>query len=546
MLVYVVVVIVIANNTLSLSLSLSLRVHVCVCVCVSECTYVYHVYPPCMCVEQLEAYYNLRATQVPDVMKVTEEMEESNVHNTRTMKAKSAVKDEDYAGNYEDTGCRSECQAKRRLQVVRMSENVQAGKGKKRVVLILCGEHAREVISDEVCLFLVQLFSGDIDAIETHTGTNLWHEMLKFAYKASQSNGGSSAIRMAALNVTPEPSVTGKVKNFADEHYKVDDISEVKNAVLEWARELIKTTYIIVVPNMLREGRERAEQGEMCLRTTEDMGDLNRDWSFGWKNDQDGSTFNEPFKAWMNRIVSKLESRESPHVFVNIHSGEFAFYHPWDHMPTAPNTLPEGFSDTVARMADVCDCNHGVAAVMSGYPAYGAAIDYAYGDAKIPYVFTVEVFGPNERGRYGKTLHEAENMKPRHLDPQKFCFWDFNPMSMEEYSDTLAMWGMVLLVLIQDVVDAKNPAQIPRRGSSSPISAATTAGAAVQGELMTTSSLAHTVHTLSSSSNQTVYFYLIVAAALASFVVYFALTTKSGRSARVTRRDAMNKRSMHV
>ena len=163
-LVYVVVVIVIANNThhlithsLSLSLSLSLRVHIYICVCVSECTYVYHVYPPCMCVEQLEAYYNLRATQVPDIMKVTEEMEESNVHNTRTMKAKSAVKDEDYAGNYEDTGCRSECQAKRRLQVVRMSENVQAGKGKKRVVLILCGEHAREVISDEVCMFLVQL-----------------------------------------------------------------------------------------------------------------------------------------------------------------------------------------------------------------------------------------------------------------------------------------------------------------------------------------------------------------------------------------------------
>ena len=98
------------------------------------------------------------------------------------------------------------------------------------------------------------------------------------------------------------------------------------------------------------------------------------------------------------------------------------------------------------------------------------------------------------------------------------------------------MWGMAMLVLIQDVVDAKNPVQTSMKSPS-------TTTSATQDVVMTTSSM-HTLNHKSSSSSETLYSYLIFAAAIASFVVYFALTTKPRRSARVpSRRD---KRSMHV
>ena len=407
---------------------------------------------------ELSAYYAERVAAVPSMMRIESVMEDVNENNPDATRRASPILG--HKGKYPDPHCDKACQETRTLSVIHLSEDVGKGKQDKTTVLLLFGEHAREDISDEVCLFLVQLFTGDVDAIDAHTGGAVWEEMVKFVYRMQRfgdlgmSDGkGKKRIESVKPAFTGFSKDAGVPKNFHEEKYQVDDVEEVKQAMLDWAQALMARSYVLLVPNALRDGRVQVEDGEHCMRMTPELGDLNRDYSFHWKRDSDGSSMPRAFFAWPSRIVAQVALRESPSIFTNYHSGEFAFYFPWDFTQSRPDDLPDNFDEAVAHIHGVCDCNHGIASVMSGYAAYGAAIDYMYGVAKVPYTFTVEVFGPNERGRYGKPLHEDPSLFPRNLPGKEMCFWDFNPVSGVEYSDTLAMWAAATMVLMRDVIE---------------------------------------------------------------------------------------------
>ena len=107
-----------------------------------------------------------------------------------------------------------------------------------------------------------------------------------------------------------------------------------RQSLLTWSRSLLSSVTFILVPNVLAAGRRRVEQGgsEQCLRIIESLGDLNRDYSVGWKKASDGSAKDHPFHAWQTRIIAQIAEREQPAIFTNFHSGEFSFYYPFDHI----------------------------------------------------------------------------------------------------------------------------------------------------------------------------------------------------------------------
>eukprot|EP00775_Hariotina_reticulata_P009641 gene9641-9801_t len=108
-----------------------------------------------------------------------------------------------------------------------------------------------------------------------------------------------------------------------------------------------------------------------------------------------------PFSEPQSRLVKQLIDKSTGHLlgYVNVHSGEWAMYTPWDSKPAYAPNLPAdlpGLVDTVGR---VCECMVGPAGAVSGYLAFGTSMDYTYVHKKVPYPLTVEVFGGGDIGK---------------------------------------------------------------------------------------------------------------------------------------------------
>eukprot|EP00882_Tetradesmus_deserticola_P034036 GHRQ01038933.1.p1 GENE.GHRQ01038933.1~~GHRQ01038933.1.p1 ORF type:complete len:160 (+),score=47.11 GHRQ01038933.1:312-791(+) len=85
--------------------------------------------------------------------------------------------------------------------------------------------------------------------------------------------------------------------------------------------------------------------------------------------------------------------------YVNVHSGEWALYTPWDSKPAYGSGLPADMPDLVATVGRVCGCKVGPAGAVSGYLAFGSSMDYLYVARRVPYPLTVEVYGGGGVGK---------------------------------------------------------------------------------------------------------------------------------------------------
>ena len=52
--------------------------------------------------------------------------------------------------------------------------------------------------------------------------------------------------------------------------------------------------------------------------------------------------------------------------FVNLHSGEYAVYVPWDSKKSLAPNLPADITDVLERIDSYCQCMHGAAGVVAG------------------------------------------------------------------------------------------------------------------------------------------------------------------------------------
>jgi len=53
--------------------------------------------------------------------------------------------------------------------------------------------------------------------------------------------------------------------------------------------------------------------------------------------------------------------------FVNLHSGEYAVYVPWDSKKSLAPNLPKDINDVLERIDSYCQCMHGAAGAVAGY-----------------------------------------------------------------------------------------------------------------------------------------------------------------------------------
>ncbi len=56
-----------------------------------------------------------------------------------------------------------------------------------------------------------------------------------------------------------------------------------------------------------------------------------------------------------------------PQAFVNLHSGEYAVYVPWDSKKGLAPDLPTDINDVLENLDAYCQCMHGAAGDVAGY-----------------------------------------------------------------------------------------------------------------------------------------------------------------------------------
>ncbi|KAH9560715.1 hypothetical protein CY35_06G121600 [Sphagnum magellanicum] len=186
------------------------------------------------------------------------------------------------------------------------------------------------------------------------------------------------------------------------------DLSKVAGAAV--VARLLPRSIIKIVPMENTNGRRRVEAGHLCERKNGRGVDTNRNWDVDWgKKEKDydpheeypgTSAFSEP----ETRILLQLAKSFNPHVWVNVHSGMEALFMPYDHKAMLP--LDQGAA-AMQKLLQTLNGQHcsgkcvvGSGGTSVGYLSHGTGTDYMYDSLNVPIALTFEIFGdfsaPNE------------------------------------------------------------------------------------------------------------------------------------------------------
>ncbi|KAK9866978.1 hypothetical protein WJX84_000427 [Apatococcus fuscideae] len=257
-----------------------------------------------------------------------------------------------------------------RLPVVTITD-FASGEAGKEVLLLVAGEHGRELITSDIIYWLGKALSGKAEEL-LH-----WPTMQQVLSKAQVGTTGLKG-----------------------------------NSLELWLEGLLQKCIFKIVPVANIAARKQVEGGLLCQRTTPSGVDLNRNWPHAWKLEEAGQEEYggpKPLSEPQTRIVKALATAAQPRAFVNLHSGEYALYVPWDSQPTQAAGLPADMDQVLDKLNVFCQCMHGAGGKVAGYLAFGTSMDYLYQELQVPYPLTVEVYGPGGTGKL------ATGGKPRQL-----------------------------------------------------------------------------------------------------------------------------------
>ncbi|GAX73946.1 hypothetical protein CEUSTIGMA_g1396.t1 [Chlamydomonas eustigma] len=312
----------------------------------------------------------------------------------------------------------------------------------KPVAVLVFGEHARELITTEVCLWLSKVLLGD------HKDFLSWSQTVE-------------AVALAAP-VTQE--------------------KDLSQWIQEWRSMILSKLTLKVLPLENVDGRVLWEGGDLCRRKTASDVDLNRNWDFAWHAQSRSSEMyggEAPFSEPQSRYLRDAAGQWKPVAFINVHSGEWAVYTPWD----SRESLGAGLLDLdplVQKMGKICDCMAGPSGAISGYLAYGTSMDYMYARLGVKYPFTIEVYGGGDSGKlkgkrskplstfnittaaYHRRMLLQPGLNQKHHSSilslvanskqvEKGCFQMFNPCDENVYREVISHWVVSLLVMLSTI-----------------------------------------------------------------------------------------------
>jgi len=154
---------------------------------------------------------------------------------------------------------------------------------------------------------------------------------------------------------------------------------------------------ITIIPVLNVWGRTRAFK-DSCQRKNKNGIDINRNfWSKN--NHKKYKKYSEEYEGI--QAISQKESillskllMDGVKRYINVHSGEFSIYMPYDGRYTKPNNYDIMY-DNIHKWSKLCPgCNVGQAAVTSFYRAYGTSVDWAV-DNGVDEAYTFEIYGKN-------------------------------------------------------------------------------------------------------------------------------------------------------
>ena len=182
-----------------------------------------------------------------------------------------------------------------------------------------------------------------------------------------------------------------------NEHAREVITAEVALSVI---KELVVTNPsvgVTIVPILNVWGRKRVENGDTCLRKNENGVDTNRNFQITKKHHYRRHSEEYEGTHAISEKESKLVSsllKNSVKRYINIHSGEFSLYMPFDSTTERPPNY-ETLKRFINRLSPLCkQCTVGSAAEKSFYKAFGTSVDYATHLGVEAYTF--EIYGKED------------------------------------------------------------------------------------------------------------------------------------------------------
>jgi len=167
--------------------------------------------------------------------------------------------------------------------------NTGITQGERLRVMIVCGEHGREMVTTELCYYFTALLGGQ--------------EKEEFPQM-------------------PPPTAE----------------------VLKTLEKVSKFVEFRVVPLTNHESRKRVEKGEICDRNPRGT-DLERNWGYAWSSTVEFPGEEFPGKKaeteWEILALQKEFRAYKPHAYIIIHSGEYGLYTPWTSKKKKPKNVDQ-------------------------------------------------------------------------------------------------------------------------------------------------------------------------------------------------------------
>ena len=210
-----------------------------------------------------------------------------------------------------------------------------------------------------------------------------------------------------------------------NEHARERITGEIALHVVEDLVHMRPPNRITIIPILNVWGRRRVDNGEHCLRKNEHGVDTNRNYQIEEHHPypRKGEEYEgeAPMSEKESQLVSSLLQR-GVRRYINIHSGEFSMYMPYDSKMVEPPRAA-AMKHFLHQLHPLCpECVGGSAAKVSSYKAYGTSVDYAM-HLGVPEAYTFEVYG-SEHGD---------------------CNEMFNPTTIEDFNRVVGMWSEILV-----------------------------------------------------------------------------------------------------
>ncbi len=212
-----------------------------------------------------------------------------------------------------------------------------------------------------------------------------------------------------------------------NEHARERITGELALEMIQELKTLNPDTRITIIPIVNAWGRRRVEEGKHCQRKNRNGVDTNR--NYPQKMVHHYAKYSEEYEGRHalsepeTKLVSKLLKGASR--YVNVHSGEYSLYMPWDSITSRPPHYDK-MKKTLKKYSKYCKrCSVGSAALTSFYKAYGSSVDYAT-TIGVPEAYTFEIFGSDSPN----------------------CVNMFNPQGQEKRT-VLDQWKNIMALTVQ-------------------------------------------------------------------------------------------------